>query len=147
MDLPLGSGLGQSSRTVLGWVKPGDSADEATSFQENPRFLELLHESIANTLATPGSDPLIENEAAQRGEGWLHINDQRNIAALNRVGDPDDIIGTVMVRDGKILASTYQPMPSYRVCTSDGLTRLSDGLNSRLLEDMLKERARENQTA
>jgi hypothetical protein len=84
----------------------------------------------------------------------MHINDERNIPALGRVGDPDDIIGTVLVQDGsvfpalyfalvscpltlpssssQIASDTYQSMPSYRLCTSDGLTRLTPSLAEKL---------------
>jgi len=31
---------------------------------------------------------------------WI---DQRNIPALNRIGDPDDIIGTVLVENSEVL--------------------------------------------
>ena len=32
----------------------------------------------------------------------LHILDQRNIPALGRIGDPDDIIGSVFVEKSKV---------------------------------------------
>jgi hypothetical protein len=32
----------------------------------------------------------------------------------------------------KILPDTYQPMPSYRLCTSDGPTLLTEGLAAKL---------------
>ena len=34
----------------------------------------------------------------------------------------------------QILADTYQPMPSYRVCTADGIVQLTEGLMKRLIE-------------
>jgi len=131
------------SRTILGWI--GEGADSRVGFQENPGFRELLHECIAAALTEPGSDPVIESEAMQRGEGWLNINDTRNVPPLNRVGDPDDIIGAVMVQDGKILASSYEPMPTYRICTSDGPPRLTEGLFNKLQEALRKEYEMENE--
>lgn len=88
--------------------------------------------------------------------------DDRNIPPLNRVGDPDDILASVRVQDGKaglffnpvslssdpddaalqILAATYQAMPSYRVCTAHGVTQLTEGLASKL-RGLLEARARE----
>lgn len=32
------------------------------------------------------------------------------------------------------MPDTYQPMPSYRLCTSDGVLQLTEGLAKRLLE-------------
>ena len=43
--------------------------------------------------------------------------DERHPAPLGRICDPDDIIGTVLVEDGRVKADTYQAMPSYRVYT------------------------------
>jgi len=97
--------------------------------------------------------------------------DERNIPPLNRIGDPDDILASVRVEDGKvgpaflspplsfsrlsgpptkhlqIIPETYQAMPSYRVCTAHGITQLTEGLASKL-QRLLKECARkESRTA
>ncbi|KAG8856448.1 hypothetical protein FRB96_006414 [Tulasnella sp. 330] len=102
LDKPLNEGHPRS-RIIIGWVTEGTGEDGIGSgFQENPPFRELLHESIACALAAPDLDPSIAAEAVQRGEGYLHINDHRNIPAMGRIGDPDDIIGSVMVQDGKV---------------------------------------------
>ncbi|KIK82187.1 hypothetical protein PAXRUDRAFT_832360 [Paxillus rubicundulus Ve08.2h10] len=65
--------------------------------------------------------------------------DNRNIPALGRIGDPHDIIASVLVEDSKILPDTYQAMPSYRLCSSAGPTQLTEGLATKLknvLEDI-----------
>ncbi|KAH9973962.1 hypothetical protein BGW80DRAFT_1436942 [Lactifluus volemus] len=133
------------SSTVLGWLPaetPGDDREAGLNdFLENPRFLPLLHDAISEGLAE-GVDDIQAAGAQQLGEGWMHIHDDRNIPPLNRVGDPDDILASVRVQDGKIFAETYQPMPSYRVCTAHGVTQLTEGLASKL-RGLLEERARE----
>jgi len=134
LDKPLSSG----SRTVIGWVGSGETEVE-NGFQENPGFRALLQETVASALGEPDLDETIQAEAIQRGEGWLHINDRRNIPALGRVGDPDDIIGTVMVQVGKVMASTYQAMPTYRICTGHGPTRLPEGLAQKLQQSLERE--------
>lgn len=90
--------------------------------------------------------------------------DERNIPPLNRVGDPDDIIASVLVTDSKvsipisqllssftdltsstylqIQPNTYSAMPSYRVCTADGVTHLTEGLAAKLKE-VLERKARD----
>ncbi|KAG1819259.1 uncharacterized protein BJ212DRAFT_1446306 [Suillus subaureus] len=83
-------------------------------FVENPKFRATMHEAI------------------QTG-----LRENRNLPALGRIGNPDDIIASVLVRDSKvsfgdILPDTYQPMPSYRLCTSDGPTLLTEGLAVKL---------------
>ncbi len=44
----------------------------------------------------------------------------------------------------QIMAETYQPMPSYRLATSDGVLQLTEGLAARLAE-ILEARVREEQ--
>ncbi|KAL0057627.1 hypothetical protein AAF712_015728 [Marasmius tenuissimus] len=71
----------------------------------------------------------------------MHIHDDRNVPALGRIGDVDDIIASVLVEEGKILADTYQTMPAYRLVTADGVTQLTPGLADKL-KGVLTERAR-----
>ncbi|KAI0767389.1 hypothetical protein C8Q74DRAFT_1203811 [Fomes fomentarius] len=131
------------SASVIGWLPalgPGEGAG-LNDFVENERFREVLHEAIQSALHD-GADEVQKNGAIQIREGWMHIHDDRNIPALGRIGDPDDIIASVRVENGEILAETYQPMPSYRLCTSDGVVQLTEGLAARLLE-VLETRVRE----
>lgn len=116
-------------------------------------------------------------------QGWMHIHgvfqrhvvifidlstcvDSRNIPALGRIGDPDDIIASVLVQDSKvrsyvttvykstlnvlyvldkILPDTYQAMPSYRFCTADGPTQLTEGLERKLKNVLESIASRESQ--
>lgn len=100
-------------------------------FVANPEFLQVLHSVIKEGLKE-GVDEIQKATAMQTMQGWMHIHDQRNIPALNRIGDPDDIIGTVLIENSEILAETYQPMPAYRLVTSDGLMQLTPGLAQKL---------------
>ncbi|KAJ7164923.1 hypothetical protein C8R46DRAFT_900803 [Mycena filopes] len=153
-----------NSSTVIGWLPAATSTstnDEAglNDFKENPKFRVLLHEAIQNGLREKVDDIQI-NGAVQLGNGWMHIHgrlsfivhrscrrlfyllDERNIPALGRIGDPDDIIATVLVEDGEIRPETYQAMPSYRICTSDGPTQLTEGLAQKL-QAVLEARAKD----
>lgn len=124
------------SCSVIGWL-PAETAGDADAeaglndFVENPKFRAIMHEAIQIGLREEVDDILI-NGALQLQQGWMHVHDSRNLPALGRIGDPDDIIASVLVRDSKILPDTYQPMPSYRLCTSDGPTLLTDGLAAKL---------------
>jgi len=78
-----------------------------------------MHETVKNALKE-GVDETVAAEALQRKSGWMHIQgafsmqsclvylfdvsglDERNIPALGRVGDPDDILASVMVENGKV---------------------------------------------
>ncbi|KAI0649914.1 hypothetical protein C8Q79DRAFT_901051 [Trametes meyenii] len=123
------------SSAVVGWLPASGQGEEAglNDFVENERFREVLHNAIQSALRD-GLDEVQKNGAIQMGEGWMHIHDDRNVPALGRIGDPDDIIASVRVEEGQILAETYQPMPAYRLCTSDGVLQLTEGLALRLVE-------------
>jgi hypothetical protein len=131
------------SSTIIGWLPAGtkSNGEEAglNDFEENPKFRQLIHEVIKSGLKADVDD-IQRNGALQMHQGWMHIHDDRNVPALGRIGDPDDIIASVLVEDGKINADTYQPMPAYRLCTSDGLIQLTEGL-SKHLQNALMERA------
>ncbi|KAI0372533.1 hypothetical protein BV20DRAFT_1034592 [Pilatotrama ljubarskyi] len=131
------------SSTVIGWLPASGEGEEAglNDFVENERFREVLHEAVHSALRD-GVDEVQKNGAIQVREGWMHIHDNRNVPALGRIGDPDDIIASVRVENGEILAETYQPMPSYRLCTSDGVIQLTEGLEARLVE-VLRQKIRE----
>ena len=59
--------------------------------------------------------------------------DQRATPAQGRINEPEDIIGTIMVRDGEIIQGTYEPMPSHRLVTADGPVWLSEGIQEELV--------------
>ncbi|KAL1760779.1 hypothetical protein FB107DRAFT_202479 [Schizophyllum commune] len=124
------------SAAVIGWLPAvaGAEGDAGLNdFRENPHFRNLLHRAIREGLEQD-VDEVQRNGALQLQAGWMHIHDERNIPALGRIGDPDDIIASVLVEDGKILPETYQPMPAYRVVTADGVVQLSEGLAQKLKE-------------
>ncbi|KAG9054008.1 hypothetical protein FS842_006487 [Serendipita sp. 407] len=129
---------------VIPAIEAQEGAQEPglNDFKANDKFLNLMHDTIQRALRD-GADEAIQAEATQRGSGWLHIHDERNVPALGRIGDPDDIVASVMVENGKILSETYQRMPSYRLFTADGPPKLSPGLAHKLEEALLKEHRRE----
>lgn len=83
------------------------------------RFREVLHKAVQEGLRD-GVDEIQKNGALQLQQGWMHIHgmchsysriyfllilcfeDERNIPPLGRIGDPDDILATVLVEDGKV---------------------------------------------
>ncbi|KAJ6511284.1 hypothetical protein C8R47DRAFT_964128 [Mycena vitilis] len=133
-----------NSSTVIGWLPAATTSSEddagLNDFKENSEFRDVLHQAIQDGLREKVDEVQI-NGALQLGNGWMHIHDERNVPALGRIGDPDDIIATVLVQDGEIQAETYQAMSSYRICTSDGPTQLTPGL-AKKLQAILEERAR-----
>ena len=82
------------------------------------RFRPLLHQALQQALRE-GADDIWINSAIQLQQGWMHIHgmlqgrmtssvdldnyvDSRNVPALGRIGDPDDIIASVLVEDSKV---------------------------------------------
>ncbi|KAG5651630.1 hypothetical protein H0H81_008007 [Sphagnurus paluster] len=131
-----------SSCTVLGWLPTTGSQAGLNDFVENRKFRDILHRAIQDGLRKDVDD-IQRNGALQLTSGWMHIHDDRNIPPLGRIGDPDDIIGTVLVEDGKILPETYAGMPSYRICTADGPTQLTPGLAQHLHTLLVEEAQKE----
>lgn len=123
------------------------------------QFLQVLHDTIRHHIL---EDEIWVNGAIQAQSGWMHIFgapshplpshpvvfsydlpclflcsfgiDQRNPPPLGRIPDPNDIIGSVRVEDGKMLPDTYAPMPTYRLATGDGVCTLTERLMERVVE-------------
>lgn len=47
--------------------------------------------------------------------------------------EPEDILGSVRVENGEMIAQTYEPMPVHRLVTRNGLFKLSDAMHSALV--------------
>ncbi|GJJ14517.1 hypothetical protein Clacol_008781 [Clathrus columnatus] len=124
------------SPAIMGWLLAAstESNQEAgiQDFLENDEFLNVIHDLLRSVIQQ-NSDERLASEAIQLGFGWMHINDDRNLPEVGRISRPDDIIASVRVEDGKMLPETYSPMPTYRVCTTDGLTTLSPELEEKLI--------------
>ncbi|KLT43291.1 hypothetical protein CC85DRAFT_284636 [Cutaneotrichosporon oleaginosum] len=106
---------------------------DLTAFQEHPYFRSVFNAAIRDALDKGGNKGL-EYEAARRGsDGYITIKDERAVPDHDRTGPPEDIIGSVFVKDGKIVPSTYEPLPTYRLVTPTGVCRLPHGLDSHLM--------------
>ncbi|KAG0369750.1 hypothetical protein BGZ54_009015 [Gamsiella multidivaricata] len=113
----------QDPRQVIGFLK----ADKNTSakpkvvpdkFVENDVFSDMLHKVIKEHLV---KDTMVESVLQQQLEG---------------IPLPEDIFGSVQIRDGVIQPSTYQRMPSHRIVTINGLFQLSDYLHDKLVHHL-----------
>ncbi|GAA5990863.1 hypothetical protein JCM10908_000053 [Rhodotorula pacifica] len=117
----------------------GPKADEGVppisprTLTENPDFLRLVHEVISMNLA---EDLWFQTQAkSMSSDTHIHIADQRQPADVNRIPDPQDILGSVLVQSGSLVPSSYEPNAvAYRLVTEAGLMQLPGGLAQRLRE-------------
>lgn len=118
-----------SERTVSSSCSSYDRTLGTDRLLSSAEFRTLLHQVIQDGLREKVDDIQI-NGAIQLGNGWMHIHgmciflfclgatdthflrrlaDDRNVPALGRIGDPDDIIATVLVENGEVRALHITP--------------------------------------
>ncbi|GMK53883.1 hypothetical protein CspeluHIS016_0104690 [Cutaneotrichosporon spelunceum] len=130
------------SSTVIGSL-PATADAGLSDFEENPAFRVVLHAAIKDGLAK-GVDERLGYEAEMRpGDGYMTLTDERAVPPQGRIGETEDLIGSVFVQDGKIIASTYEPFPSYRLVTANGVVTLPDGLDKHVVAFLEKMDAEE----
>ncbi|KAF7728434.1 hypothetical protein EC973_006114 [Apophysomyces ossiformis] len=125
-DIPSGKRLCDHPDVVIGWTPEQSSIDPRT-FVGNDVFVDFLHRTLAENIHSV-NDPSLKGLAKWQKEGWLHIADERNPPPWGRIPSPEDIIGSVLVKNGVIQGGTYQPMPAHRLVTSNGIFQLSEPL-------------------
>jgi hypothetical protein len=59
--------------------------------------------------------------------------DERAVPPAGRIGETEDLIASIFVQDGKIVPSTYEPLPSYRLVTLNGPLVLPRGLDEHVI--------------
>ncbi|KAJ1547170.1 hypothetical protein HK096_004097 [Nowakowskiella sp. JEL0078] len=117
----------ESEKLPVGWwTIKNDSKSEAA----------LNDRVISETDILPGS--FNENEkfnamALNQREGWLNINDSRVFVPWGRVGDPEDIFGSIQLQKGEIVAGSYQRLSTHRLLSINGLFQLSDYLHDKMV--------------
>ncbi|KAJ7291225.1 hypothetical protein C8J57DRAFT_1271865, partial [Mycena rebaudengoi] len=131
-----------TSSTIIGWLPAATTGTDEDAglndFRENrhpsnfisrSRLRTVLHQAVRDGLREEVDDIQI-NGARQIGSGWMHIHGVFEFLVIGCIIHPE----------------TYQAMPSYRICTSDGLTQLTPKLAQKLHE-VLEARAKsENST-
>ncbi|KAI8077830.1 uncharacterized protein BX664DRAFT_44613 [Halteromyces radiatus] len=117
---------------IIGWTPKQDEIDSKT-FMPNDTFLNYLTQVFSNHIHEI-NDSTLKGMAQYQKEGWLHIGDERNPPPWGRIPKPEDIIGSVLLQDGKIQAGTYQSMPAYRLATKKGFMQLSKPLEQYLVD-------------
>ncbi|RIB05658.1 hypothetical protein C2G38_2023486 [Gigaspora rosea] len=125
--------------SVIGWVpfQTGVPKLEIGNFRENNKFIKFLHQVIADNVTD--ADPQLQALAKYQQNGWLHIAGELYLNQLIcRIPYPEDIFGMVQVKDGQIVPDTYQPMPTHRILTTNGLFTLNGPFQEKLIERLSK---------
>lgn len=82
---------------------------------------------------------MLQTQAQTRPiDGYISINDERNLPDENRVADPDDILAMCLVEQGKLVPGSWEAMPTYRLYSPrlGGLMCLNEELHQFLLEGL-----------
>jgi hypothetical protein len=62
----------------------------------------IVHESVKSGLEKGVADTVDFEASARPGDGYIHITDERAIPPAGRIGETEDLIGSVFVQDGKV---------------------------------------------
>ncbi|KAJ2434156.1 hypothetical protein GGF42_009274 [Coemansia sp. RSA 2424] len=128
--------------TIIGWLR-GSSDNSATvavadstqlrpaQFIENRRFWSHVEHVLKQHAH---EDPELQAQAAYHKNGWMNITDARNPPPMGRTGEPEDIVGCVLVEDKVIKQGSFQPNPAHRPVSMYGLFQLPKYLQARLIE-------------
>ncbi|WVR04662.1 hypothetical protein IAU60_001673 [Kwoniella sp. DSM 27419] len=119
------------SRTVLGYLPLTEATLE--DFKEEPGFMTILHQAIQSGLEQDKAQSVVFEAETRPTDGWIHITDERALPPAGRIGETEDLIGSVYVQEGKVVASTYSPLPTYRLVTPNGVLTLPKGLDDHLV--------------
>ncbi|PCD35475.1 hypothetical protein AU210_008045 [Fusarium oxysporum f. sp. radicis-cucumerinum] len=143
------------------------------SFTENKNFVKILNEVIteyghededlvnqARAFASPGGFNLgsggafFSQKRPNRGGaggggrgGYVHLSDRRNPPDFGRIAWPEDILGSVEVDGAGTIIGKVQPSGTYRILTNEGILGLSPFLQTKLVERLKQEEAKQNPTS
>ncbi|KAI8390996.1 uncharacterized protein BYT42DRAFT_178118 [Radiomyces spectabilis] len=131
-DIPASTSLLDHPDLIIGWT-PEQFELNHNSFVENNSFVQFLTNTLSENIHKV-NDPTLKATAQWQKEGWLHIGDERNPPPWGRIPFPEDIIGTVLVKDGEIQPGTYQAMPTHRIVSPNGVFQLSEPLARCVIE-------------
>ncbi|WWC67980.1 uncharacterized protein I206_101899 [Kwoniella pini CBS 10737] len=124
------------SKTILGYLPLKNAT--FNDFKQESRFLDTLHDAIKLGLENQVSNSIKYEAETRPTDGWIHITDERAIPPAGRIGETEDLIGSVYVQNGKIISSTYSPLPTYRLVTPNGVLTLPRGLDTHLINVLKK---------
>jgi hypothetical protein len=101
------------------------------NFTSNRVCKDFIQKVIA---AEAPKDRELQTAALEQQAGWLYIIDNR-VADLERAEtSPEDILGVFEIKDGRIVANSYQPNENYLIFGNNGLMQLPASLHKSLIK-------------
>jgi hypothetical protein len=118
---------------IVGMLARLDEPIVPANFTANSIFRRFLADVIARN---GPDDPDMQAAAAQQGEGYVAIIDQRRPTPPADAVPPEDLMGFFEVKGGKVVPGSYQASPNHRLLTDHGFFRLPPFLDERLKRDL-----------
>jgi hypothetical protein len=104
------------------------------NFTPNRVFKEFMQTVIASEAP---KDSELQTAALEQQAGWLYIIDNR-VADLDRAEtSPEDILGVFEIKEGRIVANSYQPNENYLIFGNNGLMQLPASLHESLITALI----------
>lgn len=121
---------GLPTEAVLGEVNPHRPNMTVEDFTPNAAFLEFLGRIIQTHAPAL---PSLQKQAVRVHNGPVYVMDWRTI---HQGGQPpfEDVLGWFAVRQGEVIAESYNPNPSYQIISAHGPPSLEPWLEEKLLE-------------
>ncbi|OAD78248.1 hypothetical protein PHYBLDRAFT_71708 [Phycomyces blakesleeanus NRRL 1555(-)] len=135
-DLPDKTSVFDHPDLIIGWT-PEQTTLDPKSFVDNNQFVQFMTKVLKDNIHNI-NDNALKGLAEWQKEGWLHVADERNPPPWGRIPFPEDIIGSVLIKDGVIQPNTFEAMPTHRLVTSCGIFKLSEPLFQCLLKESKK---------
>jgi hypothetical protein len=100
-------------------------------FSPNKVFKDFTQKVIA---AEAPKDSELQAAALEQQAGWLYIIDNRVANIEREETSPEDILGVFEIKDGQIVANSYQPNENYLIFGNNGLMQLPASLHESLIK-------------
>lgn len=130
---------GLVSQQIVGQLLDAQRTDDLfapDNFARNRAFVEFMHDVIRKH---GPSVPNLIAAARSQADGWVYVIDGRTPTPEGPV-PPEDIVGGFEVKQGEVVADSYQANPNHRVLSPRGFFQLDSVLQARLLDELATNR-------
>jgi hypothetical protein len=103
-------------------------------FSPNKVFKDFTQKVIASEAP---KDSELQTAALEQQAGWLYIIDNRAADLEREETSPEDILGVFEIKDGRIVANSYQPNENYLLFGNNGLMQLPASLHESLITALI----------